>query len=221
MPVNTASTTLTGLPYNSSMGIDNIPSLSPQKPSIPSSNTTTVIAAASAIGGIALIACLGAVGFYACRKKRRANKGDGIDKNETGIALGGNTQTTTKQSPSQEYGAFPALGISGASGTVTLGTNRMSEYASFRSPSEVASSGAVSRAQANEYVFYPPDNNNQAAAGEKPYYSSNFPPVPTDPYDGVQFANLGELNREVDERKTKQQALHQTYDDVTVLAPKK
>ena len=148
----------------------------------------TVIGAAAGAGGFALAACLGAIGFYACRKKGRSNKVDSVEKNETGIALGA-TQTTTKQSPSQEYGAFPALGVQDVSGTVALGTNRMSEYASFRSPAEQ-------------------------------HYSNSIPSVPTDPYAGFKFVGqkeLNQMNREVDEDQA-QKALHDNYDDVSVLA---
>lgn len=69
----------------------------------------------------------------------------------------------------------------------------------------------------NEYGILVPTRDK---AGEKSHYENSLPPVSTDPYAGFKFSTVGGLNREMDEQKaTEQQAHHQTYDDVMVLAP--
>jgi hypothetical protein len=52
-----------------------------------SPTTTAVIGAAVGVGATGLAICLGVVGFYACRKKTRANKNDNLAGNEVGVSL--------------------------------------------------------------------------------------------------------------------------------------
>lgn len=89
---------------------------------------------------------------------------NGAEK-EMEISLG-NTQKSTQLLPTQEYAAMPALPAHVESGTISAGT-RMSEYASFRAPTDVTQNNIEANdvaARKSQYSGFPSHENNQVAS---------------------------------------------------------